>query len=192
MFRDMRTLRYSTSAAAADGLLRNPAAYGEHLVRQLACNSSLQTLADFVTALRSPDAEVIAEAAAAAGAIEELERVMRGEVGGGDEGALQALAAIALTRLMRQNGCQALAKFITDKGAMIIGQGRGCGGAAPLKAWSSAGHTCTSFLAEGMSKLNCEEWLRRDDFSCCSCVKGFCAARCVGQHQTRRDGGAHG
>jgi hypothetical protein len=158
MYRDMHTLRYSSSAAAADGLTPDPKAHGEHLVRKLACGSGLlQALADFVTALRSPDAKIIADSAAAAGAIEALERVMRGEVGSENEGAAQALAAVAMTRLMPHNGGQALARFITDKGGMIIGQGRGCSGAAPLRAWSSAGHTCASFLAEGRGTLHCKD-----------------------------------
>ena len=119
-------------------------------------------------------------------------RAMGGGGGVSDDRGVQGLTAGVRARLLPHNGGAALARCITDNGALIIGQTRGCNGAAPLKAWSTAGHTCASFLAEGMSKLNCEEWLRRDDFSCCSCVKGFCAARCVGQHQTRRDGGAHG
>jgi hypothetical protein len=193
MFRDVQTLRFSTSAAAADGLTRDPAAHGQQLTRELACGSNLlQALADLITALRSPDAEVIAASAAAAGAIEALERVMRGEVGGADVGAAQALAAVALTRFMPHNGGQALARFITDKGDMIVGQGRGCGAAAPLKAFSSTGHTCASFLAEGRSALHCEEWVGGNGLLCCSCVKSCCATSCTGRRKARRDGGAQG
>jgi hypothetical protein len=154
MYREVQQLRYSTSAAAADGLTREPAAYAELLVRRLGCSSNLlEPLAELLTALRSPDAEVIAASSAAAGVIDLLERAMRGEVGSSEERAVQALAAVVMTRLMLQNGGAALARCITDKGALIIGQSRGCKGAAPLKAWSTAGYTCASFLAEGKSTL---------------------------------------
>ncbi len=154
----MQQLRYSTSAAAADGLTRDPRAHALQLVRRLERSDDaafrddpLAALADFFTALRSPDGETVAAAAAAAGAVEALERMMRGEVEGKQGGAVQALAARALTRLVRHNGGAALARFVTDKGAMIVGQGRGCSGAAALKAWGGGGegHTCASFLAEG-------------------------------------------
>lgn len=159
MYRDVQQLRYSTSAAAAEGLTREPAAYAQQLVRRLGSSSgALEPLAELLTALRSPDAEVIAASSVAAGVIELLERAMRGEVGSADEGAVQALAAVVLTRLMPHNGGLALARCITDKGALIIGQARGCSGAAPLKAWSAAGHTCASYLAEGTSTLKLKGW----------------------------------
>ena len=85
----MQQLRYSTSAAAADGLTREPRAHALQLVRRLERSHDaafrddpLAALADFFTALRSPDGETVAAAAAAAGAVEALERMMRGEVEG--------------------------------------------------------------------------------------------------------------
>ncbi len=85
----MQQLRYCTSAAAADGLARDPASYAQLLVRHLRCGgSALEPLADFVTVLRSPDADVVAAAAVAAGVIEALERLMRGEVELKEEGTM--------------------------------------------------------------------------------------------------------
>ena len=161
----MQQLRYSTSAAAAHGLTRDAAAHAEQVVRQLRCGGDLlQPLADFLTAMRSPEAEAFAAAAVAAGAVEALEKVMRGEVGccSGDEGAAQTLAASVMVRLMPHDGGTALARFITDKGAVIIGQGRGCGGAAALKPWQSTGHTSASVLAEGRCALSCAKQSHRD------------------------------
>jgi hypothetical protein len=152
-FRPMQQLRYSTSAAAADGLARDPASYAQLLVRRLRCGgSALEPLADFVTVLRSPDADVVAAAAVAAGVIEALERLMRGEVELKEEGAVQTLAAVALTRLIPHNGGAALARFVTDKGGVIIGEARGCSGAAALKAWPGTGLSGAAALAEGESR----------------------------------------
>jgi hypothetical protein len=150
----MQQLRYSTSAAAADGLARDPASYAQLLVRRLRCGGALEPLADFVTVLRSPDAEIVAAAAVAAGVIEALERLMRGEVEveGKEEGAVQTLAAVALTRLIPHNGGAALARFVTDKGGVIIGEARGCSGAAALKAWSGCG-SGAAVLQEGESRV---------------------------------------
>ena len=149
----MQQLRYSTLAAAVDGLTRDAAAYAQHLVSQLRCSDPMQPLADFLTAMRSPDAEEMAAAAVAAGAIEALERIMRGEVGCKEEGGSQVLAAAALARLMAHDGGAALARCITDKGAVIIGPARGCSGAAALKAWRSTGQSCARVLAEGERAL---------------------------------------
>ena len=156
----MQQLRFSTSAAAADGLTRDCSIWAAHLVRQLRCGSDpLEPLADFLTAMSSPDAAVVGAAAAAAGAVEVLEKLMRGEAAGREEGAVQALAAAAMTRLIpHSDGCgAALARFITVKGAVVIGAGRGCSGAAALKTWRIAGQTCASVLAEGRRAPCCVE-----------------------------------
>jgi hypothetical protein len=159
-------LRYSTSAAAADGLTRDPRAHAQQLVRRLErsddaalCEDPLAALADFLTALRSPDGDAVAAAAAAPGVIEALERMLRGEVDGKDRDSMQALAACALARLIHRNGgaAAALARCITDKGAMIVGQGRGCSGAAALKVLRREGHTCAGFLAESAYTLRLQE-----------------------------------
>ncbi len=65
---------------------------------------------------------------------------------------VQTLAAVALTRLIPHNGGAALARFVTDKGGVIIGEVRGCSGAAALKAWPGAGQSGAAALAEGESR----------------------------------------
>jgi hypothetical protein len=146
----MQQLDCSSSSAAIKGLAGNPAAEAENLVRLLRCSSNpVEPLADFLTSLRSPDAEAVAAAAASAGVIEVLERLLRGEIGSVEEDAAQALAAAAMTRLIEHNGGDALAKLISDKGAVIVGPGRGSSGAAPLKPWPDSDLNCARYLAEG-------------------------------------------